>query len=72
MQDPSRNKMPKNPFGSNGEKNDKTPKDAPKRPRIPTWFVGALLVSIAVWYLYQYMSPGGNDSRVTVPYSVAV
>ncbi len=74
MQDPNKNRLPKNPFGNNGggEKNDKNKTDGPRRPRIPTWFVGALLVSIAVWYAYQYMSPGSSDSRVTVPYSAAV
>jgi cell division protease FtsH len=73
MQDPNKNRLPKNPFGGNGgDKKDKNGKDGPKRPRIPTWFVGALLVSIAVWYLYQYVSPGDRESRVSVPYSAAV
>jgi len=73
MQDPNRNRLPKNPFpGNGGDKNDKTTKDGPKRPRIPTWFVGALLVSIAVWYAYQYMSPSDGGSRASVPYSTAV
>jgi cell division protease FtsH len=73
MQDPSRNRLPKNPFGgSGGDKNEKNGKDGGRRPRVPTWFVGALLVSIAVWYAYQYMSPGSKDSRVSVPYSAAL
>jgi cell division protease FtsH len=72
MQDPNRNRMPRNPFTGGGDRNDKNEKGGPsRRPRIPTWFVGLLLVIIAVWYAYQFMSPSDDDNRVTVPYSVA-
>src|SRR6476659_6985266 len=74
MQDPNKNRLPRNPFsGGGGDKNDKNEKGAsPRRPRIPTWFVGLLLVCIAVWYAYQFMSPSPDQNRVTVPYSAAI
>src|SRR6476620_11611458 len=74
MQDPNKNRLPRNPFsGGGGDKNDKNEKGAsPRRPRIPTWFVGPLLVCIAVWYAYQFMSPSPDQNRVTVPYSAAI
>jgi cell division protease FtsH len=76
MQDPNRNRGPRNPFsGGNGDKNQKNTKgdgQQQKRPRVPTWFVGLLLVCIAVWYAYQFMSPDDGGNQVTVPYSVAV
>ncbi len=73
MQDPNKNRLPRNPFSGGGDKNDKNEKGTgPRRPRIPTWFVGLLLVCIAVWYAYQFMSPSSDQSRVTVPYSAAV
>ena len=72
MQDPNKNKMPKNPFGGpGGEKNEKTPPPS-RRPKVPTWLVGLLLVCIAVWYAYQYMGPSNDESRITLPYSAAV
>ncbi len=72
MQDPNKNKMPKNPFGGpGGEKNDKTPPTS-RRPKVPTWLVGLLLVCIAVWYAYQYMGPSNDESQITLPYSAAV
>ena len=75
MQDPNRNRGPRNPFSGGGDKNAKNGKgdgQSPRRPRIPTWFVGLLLVCIAVWYAYQFMSPDDETSQATVPYSVAV
>jgi cell division protease FtsH len=73
MQDPNRNRLPRNPFTGGGDRNDKNEKGSPsRRPRIPTWFVGLLLVIIAVWYAYQFMSPNDDDSRVTVDYSIAL
>jgi cell division protease FtsH len=72
MQDPNRNRLPRNPFTGGGDKNDKNEKGGnSRRPRVPTWFVGLLLVCIAVWYAYQFMSPSSNQDEVTVPYSVA-
>ena len=73
MQDPNQNRLPRNPFSGGGDKNDKNEKGGnSRRPRVPTWFVGLLLVCIAVWYAYQFMSPSSDQGRVTVPYSVAV
>jgi cell division protease FtsH len=74
MQDPNRNRLPRNPFsGPGGDKNEKNEKGGgtPRRPRVPTWFVGLLLVCIAVWYAYQFMSPSTEEGNVSVPYSIA-
>jgi cell division protease FtsH len=54
----------KRPNGSGGP--------ASRRPRIPSWVVAILLVALAGWYVYQWFSPGTDEDRQSVPYSVAI
>jgi cell division protease FtsH len=40
-----------------------------RRPRIPPWIVGLLLISILGWYVYQYFGPEQSPDQVSIPYS---
>jgi cell division protease FtsH len=65
------NRPPKTPTGpgsGDGSKGKGTPPQA-RRPRIPPWVVGLLLVSILGWYIYQYFGPERTPDRVSIPYS---
>ncbi|MER3439398.1 MAG: cell division protein FtsH, partial [Chloroflexota bacterium] len=43
-----------------------------RRPRIPSWIVIVLLVTIVGWYAYQYFSPSNEGPRTSVPYSTVL
>ena len=72
MKDPGGNRTPRNPLSPGGgdqkNKNGQTPPT--RKPRIPPWVVGLLLVSILGWYVYQYFGPERTPDRTTIPYSV--
>jgi cell division protease FtsH len=44
--------------------------DGPRRPRIPTWVVGALILSLLAWNAWQIFGPDDGGTRITVPYSI--
>ncbi|MDQ3044158.1 MAG: ATP-dependent zinc metalloprotease FtsH [Chloroflexota bacterium] len=48
------------------------PKIDPKRPRIPTWVVGALMLTLGAWYIWQYFGPQDDPNRINLPYSEVV
>ena len=39
------------------------------RPRVPTWLIGLLVVSVAVWYAYQTFAPSSDAERTTIDYT---
>ncbi len=43
-----------------------------RRPRVPSWIVIVLLVTIVGWYAYQYFSPSNEGPRTSVPYSTVL
>ncbi len=43
-----KNRQLRNPLGGPGDKKDPSGSNA-KRPRVPTWLIGLLVVSVAVW-----------------------
>ena len=78
MQNPNGNRNPRSPFsqgGGGGDQkgkgngNGQQPAPQPKRPRIPPWVVGLLLVAILGYYVYRYFGPAQNSNQVTIPYS---
>ena len=48
------------------------PKPEPRRPRIPTWVVGALMLALGAWYVWQYFGPQNDPNRISLPYSAIV
>src|SRR3954466_4798309 len=71
MQNPNGKGPSRNPLtgGPQGEKKNGKGEPQPRRPRIPPWIVGLLLVGIIGWYVYQYFGPATDNNRVSVPYS---
>ena len=74
MQNPNGNRPPKSPLTGPGGERDPNKRGpggtpAPRRPRVPPWIVGLLLLSILGWYLYQYFGPEQDPDRTTIPYS---
>ena len=71
MQNPNGNKPPRSPLtqGPGDQKGKGAPVPPTRRPRIPPWVVGLLLVSILGWYVYQYLGPEQQTGRVTITYS---
>ncbi|MBX3071400.1 MAG: ATP-dependent zinc metalloprotease FtsH [Thermomicrobiales bacterium] len=58
---------------SNGkEGGTQKPGEEKPRPRVPSWVIGALIVALIGWYVYQYFLPGNDTTYTSVPYSVAV
>ncbi len=72
MQNPNGGRPPRNPNpGPPGKDNDPSRRPAPpqtRRPRIPPWIVGVLLVAIIGWYVYQYFGPQSSGDRQTITY----
>jgi cell division protease FtsH len=42
------------------------------RPRVPSWIIGALIIALIGWYVYQYFGPSDDTSATSVPYSVVI
>ena len=81
MQQPNGNKPSRNPLRGNdrnqeggkpGQGQGKGKPDAPRRPRIPTWIVGVLILGLLAWNAWRIFGPDDGESRITVPYSVLV
>ncbi|MGI8475069.1 MAG: ATP-dependent zinc metalloprotease FtsH [Thermomicrobiales bacterium] len=75
MQNPNGKGPGRNPApGPGGDKDTKNKPGAPqtRRPRIPPWIVGLLLIGIVGWYVFQYFGPNKDNGRVTIPYSTFV
>ncbi|CAN5534616.1 hypothetical protein BH23CHL5_BH23CHL5_15380 [soil metagenome] len=54
-------------------KTGKEPKgDEKPRPKVPSWIIGALIIALIGWYVYQYFLPGDDVEATSVPYSVVV
>jgi cell division protease FtsH len=45
------------------------PQTPQRRPRVPSWIVVVLLVSIVGWYAYKFFLPSEDTSRTSIPYS---
>jgi cell division protease FtsH len=43
---------------------------APRRPRIPTWVVGFVILALLAWNAWQIFGPDDGGDRMGVPYSV--
>ncbi|MCC6790207.1 MAG: ATP-dependent zinc metalloprotease FtsH [Thermomicrobiales bacterium] len=71
MQNPGGNRPPRSPLTQGGgDKNGKGGPTPPvRRPRIPPWIVGLLLISILGWYIYQYFGPEQAADQVSIPFS---
>ena len=67
----NRNKNPRGPgTGSGGGAGKQEGDGANKpRPRVPTWLIGLLVVSVAVWYAYQTFAPSDDAQRTTIDYT---
>ncbi len=63
---PPGGERPRRPAGPGG------PVPPTRRPRVPSWIVIVLLVSIVGWYAYQYFSPSSEGPRTSVPYSTVL
>ena len=82
MQNDSGGKEPspsKNPLDRLLNRNQQPAKEGDKkqgeekpRQRVPSWIIGALIVALVGWYVYQYFLPGDETEYTRVPYSVAV
>ncbi len=48
------------------------PGEEKPRPRVPSWVIGALIVALIGWYVYQYFLPGNDTTYTSVPYSVVI
>ena len=82
MQNDSGGKEPspsKNPLDRLLNRNPQPSKEGDKkqgeekpRQRVPSWIIGALIVALVGWYVYQYFLPGDETEYTRVPYSVAV
>jgi cell division protease FtsH len=79
--DPGGKKPPpsNNPLDKFLNRNKETPPENPQnkgeekpRPRVPSWIIGALIVALIGWYVYQYFLPQDDSSSTSVPYSVVV
>jgi cell division protease FtsH len=44
--------------------------EGPRRPRIPTWVVGALILGLLAWNAWQFLGPDNGGDRISVPYNV--
>ena len=64
-----KNRQLRNPLGGPGDKKEPGGPNA-RRPRVPTWLIGLLVVSVAVWYAYQTFAPRDEAQRLTVPYTI--
>ncbi len=70
MQNPNGKSPNRTPQNSGGDQKGKPGATPPvKKPRIPPWIVGLLLVSILGWYVYQYFGPEQQSDRTTIPFS---
>jgi cell division protease FtsH len=71
MQNPGGNRPPRSPMtqGGGDQKGKGGPTPPVRRPRIPPWVVGLLLIAILGWYIYQYFGPEQSPSRISIPYS---
>jgi cell division protease FtsH len=73
---PSRNPLDRFPGGGGRQSGSDKEKSAEpqngKRPRVPSWLIGILLLGLVGWYVYQYFLPDDSPDRTTVPYSIAL
>ena len=82
MQQPNGNKPSRNPLrgsernqdggkqgSGQGQGQGKGKADAPRRPRIPTWIVGVLILGLLAWNAWRIFGPDDGESRITLPYS---
>ncbi len=67
-QDRNRPQQPR-PGGGGGGGNDQPPR---RTPRIPTWLVGALIVALIAWYIWEFFGPSTGTTSVSIPYSAVV
>ena len=73
MQNPNGDRPPRNPnVGPPGKDNGRPGAPQSRRPRIPPWIVGVLLVAIIGWYVYQYFGPQSNGDRQTITYDALI
>lgn len=76
MQNPNGGRPPRTPNPSPpGKDNDPSRRPAapqPRRPRIPPWIVGVLLVAIVGWYVYQWFGPQSSGDRQTITYNALI
>ena len=72
MQQPNGNKPSRNPLRGNdrnqeggkpGQGQGKGKPDAPRRPRIPTWIVGVLILGLLAWNAWRIFGPDDGESR---------
>jgi hypothetical protein len=54
----------------NAGKNGSGSQQPPRRGRIPSWVIVALMISIAGWYAYSYFVPRDSVNQIAVPYSI--
>ena len=64
----NKNNPPRGP-GQNGDKKPDGDAANARRPRVPTWLIGLLVVSVAVWYAYQTFAPSSDTGRTTIDYT---
>ena len=64
----NKNNPPRGP-GQSGDKKADGDGSSPKRQRVPTWLIGLLVVSVAVWYTYQTFAPSSDTGRTTIDYT---
>jgi cell division protease FtsH len=64
----NRNNPPRGP-GQSGDKKPDGEGGNPRRQRVPTWLIGLLVVSVAVWYAYQTFAPSSDTGRTTIDYT---
>ena len=59
-------------WNRNGEPKEGGPNGEPgqSRPRVPSWIIGALILALIGWYLYQNFVPRADSGVSSVPYSV--
>jgi cell division protease FtsH len=54
----------------NAGKNGSGSQQPPRRSRVPSWVIVALMISIAGWYAYSYFVPRDAVNHIAVPYSI--
>ncbi len=71
---PSKNPLDRllNRDPQNTNEGDKKQGEEKPRPRVPSWIIGALIVALVGWYVYQYFLPGDETTFTSVPYTVVV
>ena len=57
-------------WNRNGDKEEPGGEPGQSRPRVPSWLIGVLILTLIGWYLYQNFVPRSDASVTSVPYSV--